>query len=102
MNYFLTLIKDKLNNNKVKDKKYYLNKWENDIKKFSSIHAVTDTSGYKEVYKHFETILNSQIRDKNVNFDYLQGVEDVFNYFENAKNVVIENENNIKKYKDAK
>ena len=102
MRYFLTLIKDKIKSNKVKDKAYYLRQWEDEIKKYNSIHAVTDTNGYKRVYEHFENILNTQVRNKNVNFDYIQGIEDVFNYFENAKNMTKTAKDNIERYKDAR
>lgn len=65
------------------------------------MESVTSSEGYKEAYEHFEEIINALIRAKEVNYDYLRGVEDVFRYFETGKSVAENAEKQIEEYKDV-
>jgi len=61
---------------------------------------VTNTEGYKEAFLHFEDLINSMYRNKEVNFEMIQGIEAVFQYFEQGKEIKQKAQEELDTYKD--
>jgi len=70
------------------------------VKQGSNLHFVTNTDGYKDAFEYFEDQINSLYRSKEVDFDYIRGIEAVFQYFESGKEMKEKAQTDLDEYKD--
>jgi len=61
---------------------------------------VTQTQGYKEAFKYFEDLINTWYRDKNADLSKIDGIEMVFKYFENGKELKLKAQQELEQFKD--
>ena len=101
--HMLNNLKQKVNNFQTK---YFQSKeqWQEtrnrQLQQGSNLEYVTNTEGYKDAFSHFEDLINSMYREREVNFDYIKGIEAVFQYFEMGKEIKRKAEAELNEFKD--
>ncbi len=70
--------------NDEEEKKLYLQRYQEARQLGRQLEATSRSEGYKAAVAHFEGVINNLIRSKEVNYDRLQGIEEVFTYFESG------------------
>lgn len=81
-------------------KEEWLKEWQDVARKGRNREYVTTLEGYQDAYAHFEAVINGMVRAKEINHDKIEGIEEVFRYFEDGRRVAEKAEENINKYKD--
>ena len=96
----LNNLKNKVLNHQPQDKQEWLEIRNNQIRLGNQLNSVCESEGYKKAFEYFEDQINSLYRNKEVNFDRIQGIESVFNYFESGKEMSALAAKELEEFKD--